>query len=248
MLKGKTALVTGASKGLGKAITIQLANEGADIIAQYNSGDMAETEKAVTQAGARIFSIQADLSISRNALELANKAIEAAGNIDILVNNAGVCEFVDFFNVTEAIWDFAFNVNIKSMFLLTQKIAENMVKNGMKGRIINVSSVSAYSGSETQVHYCAAKGAVNSFTKAAAVALGQYGITVNAVLPGPVPTKHNSAFLAMDDVKDALCERIAMGSYGQPKNIAGAVSYFASELAGWTTGSLLVVDGGYMSK
>lgn len=248
MLKGKTALVTGASKGLGQAIAIRLAQEGADIVAQYNSGDMAETQSAVTRAGSALYSFQADLSVSQSVLAFAQSALEAAGKIDILVNNAGVCEFVDFFDVTERNWDFAFDVNIKSMFLLTQKISEHMVKNHIQGRVVNISSVSAYSGSETQVHYCAAKGAVNSFTKAAAVALGKYGITVNAVLPGPIPTKHNSDFLVLDDVKKSLCERMAMGVYGKPENIADAVCYFASDLAGWTTGSLLTVDGGYMTK
>ena len=131
---------------------------------------------------------------------------------------------------------------------LTQQLAKQMVARGIHGRIVNFSSITAVSASATQVHYGAAKGAISSFTRMAAEALGKYGITVNAVMPGPVPTKHNSAYLAQDATRTELCGRIPMGSYGDPAYIADGVAYFLGEKACWTTGVLLPVDGGYLAK
>ncbi len=246
-LEGKTIVVTGASKGLGLGIVKRLAQEKANIIAHYNSGDIAEAKAAADSAGVEFHSFQADLSKESEVLELANK-MTACGEIYGLVNNAGVCLFEDFFDITTETYDFTFNVNIKSVFLLTQKITQHMVKCGVKGRVVNFSSITSVSGSATQVHYGAAKGAINGFTEMAADALGKYGITINAILPGPIPTKHNSEFLAQDDKKAGLCERMPMGCYGSPENIADAVVYFLGEHAGWTTGALLPVDGGFLSK
>lgn len=246
-LKGKTVVVTGASKGLGLGIVRRLCEEGANIIAHYNSGDITEAAELAKAAGVEFQGFQADLSKEEEVLALAEK-INGCGDIYGLVNNAGVCLFEDFFDVTPESYDFTFNVNIKAVFLLTQKIAEQMAKRGIPGRIVNFSSITALSGSATQVHYGAAKGAVSSFTHMAAEALGRYGITVNAIMPGPIPTKHNSAYLAQDATRDELCGRMPMKSYGDPANIADAVVYFLGERAGWTTGTTLPVDGGYLAK
>lgn len=245
--KNKTVVVTGASKGLGLGIVKRLCAEGYDIIAHYNSGDISEAKAAAEAAGVGFTAFQADLSREDEVLSLAEK-INACGDIYALVNNAGVCLFEDFFAVTPESYDFTFNVNIKAVFLLTQKISEQMVKRGIKGRIVNFSSITAVSGSATQVHYGAAKGAVSAFTHMAAEALGSYGITVNAVMPGPVPTKHNSAYLSLEDSKKELCGRMPMRSYGDPAYIADGVLYFLGENACWTTGVLLPVDGGYLAK
>jgi len=246
-LKGKKVVVTGASKGLGLGIVKRLALEGADIIAHYNSGDITEAKQAAEKRGANFTAFQADLSKEDEVFALADE-INACGDIYGLVNNAGICIFEDFFEIEPSSFDVTFDVNIKSVFFLTQKIARQMADNGIHGRIVNFSSIAAPSGSETQVHYGAAKGAVSSFTKSAAVALGKYGITVNAILPGPIPTKHNSDFLKEDDLKAALFERMPLGRYGDPAYIAAAVVYFLEDDAQWTTGSLLSVDGGFLSK
>ncbi|MBS6723853.1 MAG: SDR family oxidoreductase [Clostridiales bacterium] len=246
-LKGKTVVVTGASKGLGLGIVRRLCEEQADIIAHYNSGDISEAAALAKKAGVKFQAFQADLSKEEEVLALAEK-INACGDIYGLVNNAGVCLFEDFFAITPESFDFTFQVNIKAVFLLTQKITEQMVRRGIKGRVVNFSSITALSGSATQVHCGAAKGAVSSFTHMAAEALGQYGITVNAVMPGPIPTKHNSAYLAQEATKEELCGRIPMKTYGDPANIADAVVYFLGERAGWTTGTTLPVDGGYLAK
>lgn len=246
-LKGKKIVVTGASKGLGLGVVKRLCEEGADIIAHYNTGDISEAENIAKEAGVSFVSFQADLSKEDDVLKLAEN-INACGEIYGLVNNAGVCLFEEFFDVTPESYDFTFNVNMKAVFLLTQKISEKMVKLGTKGRIVNFSSITAVSGSANQVHYGAAKGAVSAFTHMAAEALGRYGITVNAIMPGPIPTKHNSEFLKDEGTKASMCERIPMKSYGNPENIADAVVYFLEERAYWTTGTTLPVDGGFLAK
>lgn len=246
-LKGKKIVVTGASKGLGLGIVKRLCEEEADIIAHYNSGDISVAENYAKEAGVGFTAFQADLSKEEEILELAEK-INACGEIYGLVNNAGVCLFEDFFDITPESYDFTFNVNVKAPFLLMQKITEQMVKLGTKGRVVNFSSITSLSGSATQVHYGAAKCAINGLTHMAAEALGQYGITVNAVMPGPIPTKHNSDYLALESSKKELCGRMPMRSYGDPEYIADAVVYFLGERAAWTTGTTLPVDGGYLAK
>lgn len=246
-LKGKKIVVTGASKGLGLGIVKRLCEEGADIIAHYNTGDISVAENCAKDAGVGFTAFQADLSKESEVLELAEK-INACGEIYGLINNAGVCLFEDFFDITPESYDFTFAVNVKAPFLLMQKITEQMVKLGTKGRVVNFSSITSLSGSATQVHYGAAKCAINGLTHMAAEALGQYGITVNAVMPGPIPTKHNSEFLSQESSKKELCGRMPMRSYGDPEYIADAVVYFLGERAAWTTGTTLPVDGGYLAK
>ena len=246
-LKGKRIIVTGGSKGLGLGVVKRLCEEGANLIITYNSGDISEAKACAEQAGVEFAAYRADLSKDEEIHALAEK-LTAYDDIYGLVNNAGICLFENFFEVTPESYETTFNVNMKSVFFLTQKVTEQMVKNNIKGRVVCFSSITAVSGSATQVHYGAAKGAVSSFTHMAAEALGQYGITVNAVMPGPIPTKHNSAYLALDSSKEALCGRMPMRSYGDPSYIADAVVYFLGERACWTTGTTLPVDGGYLAK
>lgn len=246
-LTGKNVVVTGASKGLGLGIVKRLASEGVNIIAHFNSGDITEAREAAEKHGVQFNAFQADLSKEQECFMLAEKII-GCGDIYGLINNAGICIFEDFFDIDMHSFDLTFNINIKSVFILTQQIAKYMADNGIKGRIVNFSSIAAPSGSDTQVHYGTAKGAVCAFTKAASVALGKYGITVNAILPGPVPTKHNSGFLFDEEVQKGLFDRMPLMSYGSPVNIADAVVYFLGEYANWTTGVLLPVDGGFLSK
>lgn len=246
-LKGKRVIVTGGSKGLGLGIVKRLCEEGANLIITYNTGDITEAKACAEAAGVEFAAYQADLSKDEEIHALAEK-LASYDDIYGLVNNAGICLFENFFEVTPESYETTFNVNMKSVFFLTQKVTEQMVKQGIKGRVVCFSSITALSGSATQVHYGAAKGAVSSFTHMAAEALGQYGITVNAVMPGPIPTKHNSAYLALERSKKDLCGRMPMRSYGDPAYIADAVVYFLGERACWTTGTTLPVDGGYLAK
>lgn len=245
--KEKTVVVTGASKGLGLGIVTRLAQEGYDIIAHYNSGDISTAKEICEKAGVHFTAFQADLSLEEEVIALADQ-INACGDIYGLVNNAGVCLFEDFFEIPLENYDFTFNVNMKAPFILTQRITKQMKERGIQGRVVNFSSITAVSGSATQVHYGAAKGAISAFTHMAAEALGKYGITVNAIMPGPIPTKHNTPYLVQDETKDELWGRMPMGCYGKPEYIADAVNYLLGEGAAWTTGVLLPVDGGYLAK
>lgn len=246
-LKGKRVVVTGGSKGLGLGIVKRLCAEGANIIMTYNTGDVEEAQKAADVAGVEFAAYQADLSDMDQVLKLADE-INQFPDVYGLVNNAGICYFEDFFSISQESYDKTFNVNMKAVFLLTQKITEKMVERKIQGRVVNFSSITAVSGSATQVHYGAAKSAVSGFTHMAAEALGQYGITVNAIMPGPTPTKHNSDYLKLEDTKKELCSRMPMRRYGEPSYIADGVVYFLGEGAAWTTGVLLPVDGGYLAK
>lgn len=246
-LKGKRIVVTGASKGLGLGVVRRLCAEGANILAHYNSGDISQARACAEEAGVEFESFQADLSNIDEVLAMAER-INAYEDVYGLVNNAGICLFEDFFAITKESYDKTFDINMKAVFFLTQKITEKMVERGIHGRVVNFSSITALSGSATQVHYGAAKGAVSSFTHMAAEALGPYGITVNAVMPGPTPTKHNSAYLALETTRQELCGRMPMRTYGEAKYIADAVAYFLGEDAAWTTGTTLPVDGGYLAK
>ncbi|MGM9598933.1 MAG: SDR family NAD(P)-dependent oxidoreductase [Faecousia sp.] len=246
-LKGKRIVVTGASKGLGLGVVRRLCAEGANILAHYNSGDISQACACAEEAGVEFAAFQADLSNIDEVLAMAER-INAYEDVYGLVNNAGICLFEDFFAITKESYDKTFDINIKAVFFLTQKITEKMVERGIHGRVVNFSSITALSGSATQVHYGAAKGAVSSFTHMAAEALGPYGITVNAVMPGPTPTKHNSAYLALETTRQELCGRMPMRTYGEAKYIADAVAYFLGEDAAWTTGTTLPVDGGYLAK
>lgn len=246
-LKGKRIVVTGASKGLGLGVVKRLCEEGANIIAHYNSGDISEAKAAAEAAGVEFAAFQADMSNLDDVMALADK-INEFPYVYGLVNNAGLCLFEDFFDVTPESYDTTFDVNVKSVFFLTQKVAQKMAERGIKGRIVNFSSITAVSGSATQVHYGAAKNAISGFTHMAAEALGQYGITVNAIMPGPTPTKHNSMFLSQEATRQELCGRMPMKTYGKPEYIADAVMYFLGERACWTTGVLMPVDGGYLAK
>ena len=246
-LKGKRIVVTGASKGLGLGVVRRLCAEGANILAHYNSGDISQARACAEEAGVEFAAFQADLSNIDEVLAMAER-INAYEDVYGLVNNAGICLFEDFFAITKESYDKTFDINMKAVFFLTQKITKKMVERGIHGRVVNFSSITALSGSATQVHYGAAKGAVSSFTHMAAEALGQYGITVNAVMPGPTPTKHNSAYLALETTHQELCGRMPMRTYGEAKYIADAVAYFLGEDAAWTTGTTLPVDGGYLAK
>lgn len=248
-LSGKVAMVTGSSNGIGKAIAIMLAQQGADVVVSYYKDDEAakDTVEKIEQAGAKGLAVKADTGKTSGIEYLIQEALSRFGKIDILVNNAGICPFRDFFDVTEDVLDRTINVNLKGYFLMTQKVAKQMVDNGLKGRIVNISSISGIVGSETQVHYCATKGGINTLTKASAKALAKYGITVNAVLPGTVKTNANVDQLGDEATVNNILSNTPVGTFGTTENIAEAVKYFVSEQSNWTTGSLLVVDGGYIA-
>lgn len=242
-MKDRVAVVTGASRGIGRAIAARLASEGASVIVNYSgSKDAAdETVKLCEENGAKAIAVKADVSKSEECQMLIDKAMEEFGRIDILVNNAGIIKDKLMMAMKEEDFDAVINVNLKGTFNC-MKIASKIMMKQRYGRIINLSSVSGVRGNAGQANYSASKAGVIGLTKAAAKELASRNITVNAVAPGMIDTEMTAVL--SDKVKEAMVESIPMKAAGKPEDIANAVSFFASEKASYVTGQIICVDGG----
>ncbi len=247
-LKGKVAIVTGSSRGIGRAIALRFGQEGAKVVVNYVSHDEAAQEvvRSIREAGSEAIAVKADVSDPKAVAFLVESTLNAFGTIDILVNNAGICPFKDFLAISEELWDRVLDVNLKGYFLCSQAVAKVMVERGIKGRIINIGSISSLGGGSQQAHYCAAKGGINSLTKSMAIALGPYGITCNAILPGTVETDINKEDLSNPEKREYMVNRTPLRRLGKPEDIAGPAVFFASEDSDYVTGATLVVDGGFL--
>jgi NAD(P)-dependent dehydrogenase (short-subunit alcohol dehydrogenase family) len=242
-----TALVTGASKGVGKGIALELARAGAAIIVNYNT-DQQGAEKTLAEIrslGREAMAIQADVGVAADVDRMFRQALEKFLRIQILVNNAGVQTWKPLLELTESEWDRTINTNLKGCFLCTQRAARHMRESGT-GRIINIGSGCNKVAFPNLVDYTSSKGGIEMFTKAAAVELGKYGITVNCVAPGAIEierTKHEAG-----DYAATWANLTPLGRVGQPVDVARAVAFLASDAAGFITGQTLWVDGGLFSK
>lgn len=254
--KGKVAIVTGGSRGIGRGISEMFAREGAKVIVNYSkevdsgpfSGSAEQLVGALRAAGGEAIAFPADVSKSGEVKEMVRVAREQYGQIDILVNNAGICPFAEFLDLTEEVWDRVFAVNLKGTFLCSQAVARVMVEQKIKGRIICISSIGAVAGTTFQSHYCPTKAGVNLFVKSIATALGPYGITVNSVMPGAILTDlSRPQFLASPETEKSYVEKIPVGRLGAPEDIAAAVGFLATDEASYINGASLVVDGGLIA-
>jgi L-rhamnose 1-dehydrogenase len=244
-LKDKVAIVTGATRGIGRAIAVRFGQEGARVVVVGRGEDMGrETVRLVGAAGGQAIFVPTDVSDTAQVQDMVDAVVDRWGRIDILVNNAAICPFMDFLEMPESLWDQVLDVNLKGYFLCSQTVARVMVEQGIKGRIIAVSSISAEFGGSQQAHYCASKAGINLLVKSMAISLGPHGITCNAVLPGTVETDINREALSDPEVRDYWLNRGPIGGLGKPEDIAGPVLFFASDDSAWCTGSMLVVDGG----
>jgi len=244
-LKGKVAIVTGAARGIGRAIAVRFGQEGARVvIADLRETEGKETVRLIEAAGSQAMFVQTDVSDSAQVQAMVDGVVARWSRIDILVNNAGICPFKEFLGMPEHLWDQVLDVNLKGYFLCSQAVARVMVEQGIKGRIIAVSSISSEFGGRSQAHYCASKAGINLLVKSMAISLGPYGITCNAVLPGTVETDINREALADPAVREYWSKRAPLGRLGQPEDIAGPVLFFAGDDSAWCTGAMLVVDGG----
>lgn len=245
-LGGKTALVTGASRGIGRGIALRLAEEGAAIAVNHpgETKEAREVVRLIRYRGGEAASVRADVASKRQVDRMVSRVIERFGRIDILVNNAAVCPFAEFLDITQDAWDRTHDVNLRGVFLCSQAVARHMVEQGIHGRIISVSSFASYVGGIIQAHYCASKAGVNLLMRSMATALGPHGITCNSVLPGTVLTDMNSMFLSDPDHRRETIEHIPLGRLGEPEDIAGVVAFLASEDARYMSGAELLVDGG----
>ncbi|HEX6514345.1 MAG TPA: 3-oxoacyl-ACP reductase family protein [Nocardioidaceae bacterium] len=254
-LRGKVALVTGASRGIGRAVALALASAGADVAVNYhcpptpefgrhNDEDAAEVVEAIQKLGVRTLPVRADVSSRRDVEQMVHGVTDSLGALDILVNNAGICPFHDFIDMPEELWDRVHAVNLKGTFLCSQAAARAMIRQGRGGRIIAMSSISALVGGAQQAHYTATKAGIHSLMQSMAISLGPHGITCNSVMPGAILTAINTDDLS-DEAKRAYFEkRIPLGRTGEPDDVAGPVVFLASDEARYMTGSSLLVDGG----
>ena len=243
MLAGKVALVTGASRGIGKAIACKLAREGAKVIINYNgSKEKAEAVKSeIEAAGAQAEVYQCDVSDYTACETFIQTVIKEEGSLDILVNNAGITKDGLLMKMSEEDFDKVLDINLKGAFN-TIRFASRQMLRQKGGRIINMSSVVGVSGNAGQANYAASKAGVIGLTKAAARELASRGITVNAIAPGFIETDMTDVL--SDKVKEASEAQIPLGHFGKPEDVAAAAAFLASEEAGYITGQVLHVDGG----
>lgn len=248
-LKNKKALVTGASRGIGKGIALSLASQGADVAVNYRKSK-EEAEKAVLEVkkmGRNSFSIQADVSSSQEVKEMFEKINSRWGRLDILVNNAGIVKFADFEEITEEDWDKILDVNLKGCFLCSKE-AVRLMPQGSK--IINIASIASGGmgvGFRNIAHYTASKGGIVALTENMAIDLASKGINVNAIAPGIIETDMTKEMLTDEKTKAGLLARIPKGRVGKPRDIGAAAVFLASDEADYITGTVIYVDGGWLA-
>lgn len=242
-LQGKTAVVTGGSRGIGRAIALELARRGANVVVNYHkSPEAAESVVSEIQAsGGQAAAFQADVSEAGAAQNLIKFAIETFGDLHILVNNAGITRDKLIMMITEEDWDAVLNTNLKATFLCSKAAVKHMIRKRY-GRIINIASVAGQMGNPGQTNYSASKAGQIGFTKALAREVAGRNITVNAVAPGFVDTE--ILFAMPPETLEAALKLVPLGRKGQPEEIAYAVAFLASDQAAYITGQVLGVDGG----
>lgn len=243
MLENKVALVTGASRGIGREIAMTLAKEGASVIINYNgSRERAEEVKnSIESEGGKAFLYPCDVSDFQSCEVMAKDIVKTHGRLDILVNNAGITRDNLIMKMKEEDFDAVLNVNLKGTFNTIRHFSRQMLKQ-KSGKIINISSVSGILGNAGQANYAASKAGVIGLTKTMARELCSRGITVNAVAPGFVDTEMTEVLSG--DIKEAACKQIPLGRFGKPSEIAAMVAFLASEKADYITGQVISVDGG----
>lgn len=242
-LTGKVALVTGASRGIGQAVAVELAKAGADVIVNYigNEAVAQETVEKVEALGRKALKIKADVGNADEVQAMVDEAHAAFGHIDVLVNNAGITRDGLLIRMKDSDWDDVLNINLKGVYLVSKAVAKLMVKQ-RSGRIINMTSVSGVTGNVGQANYAAAKAGVIGLTKTCAKELAARGITVNAVAPGFIETAMTDVL--PEKIKEGIAATVPLGRMGQPEEIAGVVTFLASDFARYITGQVLNVDGG----
>lgn len=247
MLENKVAIVTGGSRGIGKAIALALAQSGCKVVLNYNGNEKGAQEvvKAITAEGGEALAVQGDVANPSTAEKLINTTVEKFGKLDILVNNAGITRDNLLLRLKEEEWDQVLDVNLKGMFYLTKTALKPMMKQ-RAGRIINISSVVGIAGNVGQSNYAAAKAAVIGFTKSVAKEVASRQILVNAVAPGYIATSMTKEL--SEEIKNKVLQNIPLGRMGSPEEIAQVVVFLASPAASYITGQTIIVDGGMVMQ
>lgn len=246
-LTGKVAVVTGSSTGLGAGMALGLAQAGADIVGVYNR-DAPENADHIEALGRRFLGIQADLSTTAPVAGIIAQTVEAFGRVDILVNNAGIIRRAKALDFSEGDWDDVMNVNLKSLFFLSQAAARRFVQQESGGKIINIASILSFQGGILVPSYTASKSGVMGLTRLLACEWAPHGINVNAIAPGYMATR-NTQPIQDDPVRNAqILARIPAGRWGRPEDLQGAVVFLASEASAYMHGYTIAVDGGWLAR
>jgi 3-oxoacyl-[acyl-carrier protein] reductase len=243
-LAGRTALITGASRGIGRATAVRLARDGAKIAVNFkgNADAADETKRAVEQAGSSATTVQGDVSVEADADRVVKAAIAfGGGKLDILVNNAGTTRDDLLIRMTAEQWDTVLDLNLRGAFLVTRAAMRPMMK-ARFGRIVNVSSVAGVAGNMGQANYASAKAGLIGFTKTIAREMATRNITCNAVAPGFVPTDLTQSLIKQ--MEETILKQIPLGRFGTVEDVANAIAFLVSEEAAYITGQVLQIDGG----
>ncbi|HNP70310.1 MAG TPA: 3-oxoacyl-ACP reductase family protein [Kouleothrix sp.] len=242
----KVAIVTGAGNGIGLAIAQAFAAEGAKVVIADING--AAGERAATKLGDAALAVQTDVADEASVVRMVKAATDRYGKVDILVNNAGVVAHKLLLEMDRDTWDRQIDVQLTGPFLVSKHVARHMIDRGVRGRIVNISSVSALMGRVKGGAHCASKAGLTLLTKVLAMELGQYGITVNAVAPGLVETAAQKEEMNLSsEYQNRYLQELPTGRLGQPSDIANAVLFLSSDASEWISGQLYVVDGGLMA-
>jgi 2-dehydro-3-deoxy-D-gluconate 5-dehydrogenase len=247
-LHDRVALVTGASTGLGAAIAVALAEAGAQVSCHGNTRSPESICDRIQSAGGVAHTISGDLGKAETARRLVEQTLERFGRIDILVNNAGTIRRAPAVDYSDDDWATVIEVNLSSVFRLSQLVGKQMIENKRGGKIVNIASLLSFQGGITVPAYAASKGGVAQLTKALANEWARFGINVNAIAPGYMRTSNTAALQADETRNRQILERIPAGRWGDPEDLAGAAVFLSSSASDYVNGHVLVVDGGWMGR
>lgn len=247
-LDGRVAIITGAARGLGQGMAVGLAEAGADIVAVDVLSPLAETRQLVEAAGRRFVEVKADLSTTADIPRILGAAKDAFGHHDILINNAGIIRRHPAHEFPVEEWDLVMNVNLRSLFFLTQAFGRALITEKRPGKVISVCSMLSFSGGVFVAPYTASKSAVAGITRLLANEWAPYGINVNGIAPGYMATDNTAPLRADAGRSQEILGRVPLGRWGEPNDLQGAAVFLASSAADYITGTILRVDGGWLTR